>query len=147
MFRSGRRLFSAASIGLIVVALLHSIGSFAPGPVPPELERVVSEMRASRLPLGFGMQPSMFDIQQSLALTMSVTLLWLGAQNLTSARHDPTGSLVRRLNVISALGVGALIAIYAFYRVPPPLITLAIVEVLFVLALVTSRRSAPDPAG
>ena len=42
MFRSGRRLFSAASIALIVVALLHSIGSFAPGPLPTELERVVS---------------------------------------------------------------------------------------------------------
>jgi hypothetical protein len=147
MFRSGRRLFSTASIALIVVAILHSIGSFAPGPVDPALESLVSEMKAFRLPLGLGMRPSMFDIHQSLALTMSVMLLWLGLQNLTAARSDPTGSFVRLLNVFSVLGVGALVALYAFYRIPPPFISLAVVELLFVLALATSSRSAPAAAG
>ena len=147
MFRSGRRMFSAASIALIVVAVLHSIGSFAPGPVDPALEAIVAEMKAFRLPLGLGMEPSMFDIQQSLALTMGVMLLWLGLQNLMAARMDPTGSFVRLLNVFSMLGVAALVAIYAFYRIPPPFISLAVVELLFVLALATSSRSARVAAG
>ena len=147
MFRSGRRMFSAASIALIVVAILHSIGSFAPGPVNPALEGIVAEMKAFRLPLGLGMQPSMFDIQQSLALTMGIMLLWLGLQNLAVARRDPTGSFIRLLNVFSVLGVGALVAVYAFYRIPPPLITLSVVELLFVLALATSSRPAPVAAG
>ena len=30
MFRRGRRLFSSASIGLVLVAIAHTLGSFAP---------------------------------------------------------------------------------------------------------------------
>jgi hypothetical protein len=145
MFRSGRRLFTFASIALIAVGILHTIGTCAPGPVDPALERLAAEMRAYRLPLGLGMQPSIFDIQQSLSVTMSVTLLWLALQNLVAAGADSTGDVVRRLNILSVMGVGALVAVFAFYRIPPPLVTLAVVEVLFVLALVRSSRVTLSP--
>jgi hypothetical protein len=136
MFRAGRRFFSAASLLLIVVAGLHTLGHFAPQ-TDPALERLMAEMDAFRLPLGMGMTPSIRDIFRSLSLTMSVTLVALGLQNLVvAASRDATARLIRGLTVVDLVAVGALVALYAFYRVPPPLVTLAVVEALFVLSLV-----------
>lgn len=136
MFRAGRRFFSAASLALIVVAALHTLGHFAPN-TDPGLLRVEAEMDAFRLPLGMGMNPSLLDIFSSLSLTMTVTLVALALQNLVvAASRDATARLIRGLTLINLVAVGALVALYAFYRVPPPLVTLAVIEALFVLSLV-----------
>jgi len=136
MFRAGRRLFSAASLALIVVAALHTLGHFAPN-TDLALQRVEAEMGSFRLPLGMGMNPSILDIFKSLSLTMTVTLLALGLQNLVvAASGDVTARLIRRLTLVDLAAVGALVAVCAFHRVPPPLVTLAAVEALFVLSLV-----------
>lgn len=139
MFRRGRRLFSGASIGLIVVAILHTLGNFAKRPPDPAQDALEQAMRSYRFALGFW-KPSADDILRSLSLTMSVLLLCLGAANLAVAgARDASDALVRRLGFVSALGVGALVALYALYRVPPPFLTLGVVEILFVSSLV--RRS------
>jgi hypothetical protein len=135
MFRAGRRFFSAASLALIVVAGLHTLGHFAPN-ADPALQRVEAEMDSFRLPLGMGMNPSLLDIFSSLSLTMTVTLVALGLQNLVvAASRDATARLIRGLTLVDLVAVGALVALYAFYRVPPPLVTLAVIEALFVLSL------------
>lgn len=136
MFRAGRRFFSVASLVLIMVAGLHTLGHFTP-PRDPGLQRLMEEMDAFRLPLGMGMTPSVRDIFRSLSLTMTVTFVALGLQNVVvAASRDATARLIRALTVIDLVALGALVALYAFYRVPPPLVTLAVVEALFVLALV-----------
>jgi hypothetical protein len=148
MFRRGRRLFTVASIALIVVACLHAIGHFSPPPSDPAARALLAAMRAYRIPLGLGMQPSILDIQQSLSLTMAITLLWLGLQNLAAAAADgAAGQVVRRLNVISVLGVGTLVGVFGFYRIPPPFTTLAVVEVLFLLALLLPTPGTPGSGG
>jgi len=142
IFKRGNRLFAAGSIGLIITSILHTIGHFAPPPVnDPALAAVDGAMRAFRFDLGFGMHPSIMDVFESLSLTMSITVLFLGIYNLTTlslAGNNPR--LVRRLTLLNVLGVGALVALYAFYRIPPPLICFAIVEILFLLALILPRR-------
>jgi len=141
MFRPGRRLFSAASVGLLVVAGLHTLGHFSPPPDSPGARALMTMMQGYRFPLGLGMEPSAYDITRSLSLTMSLTLFWLAVQNLVVARTpDASDGLVRTLNWVSAVGVGALVALYAAYRVPPPMLTLAAVEVVFALGLLVSRR-------
>lgn len=44
MFRRGRRAFSAASVGLLLVAILHTFGSLAPPPADAALLAVKKAM-------------------------------------------------------------------------------------------------------
>jgi hypothetical protein len=74
-FAAGRRLFSSASIATIVVAILHTIGHFAPSPNDERYTVLERTMRDYRIPLGLGMEPSIHDIFRSLSLTMSVAIL------------------------------------------------------------------------
>ena len=143
MFRRGRRLFAIASLSLVLAALLHTLGQLLPRPADPALMSAVAAMRGYTFDVGLGMSPSLWDIQRSLTFTMSVLLLSVAALNLALAKAPevPTG-LLRRCAGISALGVCALVAIYAWYRVPPPLLTLAPVAALFVAAwLAAPKRS------
>ncbi len=81
------------------------------------------------------MTPSILDIYRNLSLTMSVTLVGLGLQNLLVARHpSAVPLLIRRLAGSSALIVAVLVGLEAFYRVSPPLVLLVVVGVLFLLA-------------
>ena len=134
VFRRGRRLFTIASLALIVTAGLHSVGHFAPIPPNTSLQMITEEMAAVRLPLGMGMAPSMLGIFLALSLTMGVTLLWLALQNLAAAAGEDS-RVVRRQTWISVLCCGVLVWVYWHYRIPPPFVSLATVEVLFVGAL------------
>ncbi len=143
MFRRGRRLFSVASICLILVAIAHTLGHFQPQPQDAAAINLTATMQSYKLNLGLGMSPSMLDITRSLSLLMSVTLIFLGLQNLLVAKLDESGKLIRPLTILNIIEVGALVAIFWFYRIPPPLFTLAIVEILFILAiLIPGQRSS-----
>ena len=81
MFRKGHRLFSVASIGLILVAVLRVIAHFAAPPDDLVMSALLTAMQAYRFDLGLG-NPSMLDIFESLSLTMAILLLWVGLTNL-----------------------------------------------------------------
>jgi hypothetical protein len=143
MFRPDRRLFSIASIGLIVVALLHGIGQFAPAPADPALATVLDAMRDYRFDFRlFAMKPTFHDIHDSLSLFMSLALLGWGAQNLLIARTDgPEARVVRAAARASALTFGAVVAMFLVLRIAPPFVTLLVVEILFVLAVFRLRKA------
>jgi hypothetical protein len=133
----GRRLYLAGSIALILVAGLHTWGQLAPPPADQALATVTGMMRGVRLDMGLGMHPSVYEIFRSLAFTMSVTLVVMGVFGVIIARaEDSSGRLLRRAILTSTIAVGVLVVLYAVYRIPPPLITLAVVELLFLTALV-----------
>jgi hypothetical protein len=145
MFRPGRRLFSIAAILLIVVAGLHTLGHFSPPPEDPALREVESAMRGYRLALPLGMNPSVHDVLGSLSLTMTITLLLVGALDLLVARSEAPS--LRPFIFANVVGVGALVVLYGYYRISPPLVTLALVWVLFVLAWVLSERRPGSSGG
>src|SRR5262245_59566883 len=92
MFRRNRRLFSAASIAVILVAIAHTAGHLAPPPAiesDPEFARLLMAIDGYRAPLGMGMSPSFHDIHNGLVFTMTVLLLSLGVLGLVFA-SDPT---------------------------------------------------------
>ena len=141
MFRKGHRLFSVASIGLILVAVLHAIGHFSPPPDDLVMSALLTAMQSYRFDLGLG-NPSMLEIFESLSLTMAILLLWAGLTNLLIARY--TGlrdKLMRRVCTLNVFGVGSLVALFSIYQVLPPAITLGIVEILFIIARIRLRRS------
>lgn len=144
IFKRGNRLFASGSILLILVAALHSIGHFAPPPAgDAKLAAAIDAMRGYQFDIGFGMLPSFMDVFESISLTMSIMILFVAWLNLTvlSVAGD-NARLVRRLTVLNAIGSGALVVLYAYYRVPPPLISFAVVEVIFILALIVPDTSS-----
>jgi hypothetical protein len=147
IFKRGNRLFAFGSIGLIVASILHTIGHFAPTGNDPALITVDGAMRAYRFDMGLGMHPSIMDVLDSMSLTMTITVLFLGLYNLmTLALAGNNAKLVRRLIALNVLGTGAIVALYAFYRIPPPLICFAVAEILFLLALIPPREHGKKAA-
>ncbi|HKQ72174.1 MAG TPA: hypothetical protein VJ810_00505 [Blastocatellia bacterium] len=143
MFRRGRRLFSVASILLILTAVAHTLGQFQPEPQTPEFANLKSTMAAYTFDMGMGMKPSVHAIFDSLSFTMSIMLFLLGLQNLLVAMVDESGKMIRRFALVNIIGVGALIALYWNYQIPPPLISFVIVEIVFLLAIfIPNRRQA-----
>jgi hypothetical protein len=142
IFKPGNRLFAAGSIGIVLVALLHTLGHFAPPPKDDAaLEGVMAAMRNYQFDLGLNMKPNMMDIFESLSLTMSVTVIFLGVQNLAAlASAGDNLKLVRRLNWLSLIGIGALVVLYAVYRVLPPLFSFAVVEIILIFALLLPHK-------
>ena len=142
MFRRGRRLFSIASILLILTAVAHTLGHFQPEPRTPEFANLKSTMQAYQIDM-MGMKPSAYGVLESLSLTLTIMLLMLGLQNLLVAIVDESGKMIRRFTLVNIIGVGALVALYWFYRIPPPLISFVIVEIVFLLAiLIPDRKQA-----
>src|SRR5262245_33182978 len=142
MFRRGRRLFSIASILLILTAAVHTLAQFGPEPQTPEFANLKSTMQAYQIDM-MGMKPSAYGMLQSLSLTMTVMLLMLGLQNLLVAVVDESGKMIRRFALVNIIGVAALVALYWYYRIPPPLVSFAIVEIAFLLAvLIPDRKRA-----
>jgi hypothetical protein len=56
---------------------------------------------------------------------------------------DESGKMIRRFALVNIIGVGALIALYWNYQIPPPLISFVIVEIVFLLSiLIPARKQA-----
>lgn len=147
MFRRGFRLFSSASILLIIIALMHQFGHVNPPPGDPSRDRALEAMEAYRLPMPLGMRPSLRDVLGALSLTMTITFIALGIQNLTVAAADtPERRMVRRLALMSTVTVAALVATYGHYRISPPLVLLSIVCVMFLVAYFRSARAGGTEA-
>jgi hypothetical protein len=74
--------------------------------------------------------------------------LRLALQNLLVAKLDQNGVLVRSFTILNIVSIGVLMAIFWLHHIPPPLVTLAIVELLFVLAImIPNRREEKDEGG
>lgn len=140
MLQRGYRLFAAGAIGLFVIALLHSLGHFSPPPEDAALMAVLQAMSAYQLDMGLA-RPSLMAIYNSFSLGMTLFLLILGSMDLVVLRfaHEAEG-LLRAMKLVNLIGVSALVALFGYYRIPPPLITFAIVDVLFLLSFFFSKR-------
>jgi hypothetical protein len=144
MFAPGRRWFTAGSITLLFVALLHTLGNTL-GTTPTDAEYIAMEasMRDYIVPLGLGMSPSVWDIYRSLVFTMSLCLVGMGLVGLAIASApDVTPRLLSRVAVVFAGASLALTGLYVIYQITPALISLLVVTVLFVVAAVSGRGAA-----
>ena len=123
------------------MAALHAVGHFSGGPPDPAAAALEQTMRGYRFEI-MGMHPSMHDITQSLSLTMTVMLLFAGAIDLALFGAIATNPrAMRRLASTNIIGVAALVAVFAYYRIPPPFVTLAIVGVLFTIGLARTPKA------
>jgi len=143
MFGKGRRLFSIASVGLIVIAIMHTIGHFQPPPGDLVTATLYAAMRSYEVDAGIG-NPSMMNVLESLSLGTGVMLVWAGLFNLAIARYVAVGDrLIRTVCTLNVIATWTLVAGYLYYEVPPPAISLAIVATLFTVARFRVRLSHP----
>lgn len=154
ILQRGMRLFVGASIGLLLIAAAHTAGHFKEGESTADVAAAEAAMRAGRLDVGMGMRPSVLDVFQSVLLTMSLPLVALAAANLVAvAASSRPDELIMPLASVSALVCLALAALYARYRVTPPLLTFAVLTPLFAAAALRgrsqqrSRRGLRPPGG
>lgn len=143
MFRKGRRLFSAAAISLIVIAVMHTIGNAVPPEPGSEIAALDVTMHATRVDLGAGMKPSMGDIMEALSLSMTISLLGLAALMLAIASAG-SARMVRIAKVISTAVVGAMVVLFGVLQILPPLLMLFLSEMILVAAI---AGGTPDDAG
>jgi hypothetical protein len=142
MFPRGRRWLVVASWTTVFVALLHTIGNTLSAPPPGEayatLERT---MRDYHLPLGLGMVPSMWDINQSLVFTMSVCLAAMGALGIVAGVSGDAGPVLRRRVAISlTIASAALTLLYLWYQITPAFVSLVVMTLLWVVAVFEAGR-------
>jgi hypothetical protein len=126
-------MFSTASLLLILVAGLHSLGGFAP-PRDAADAGLRQTMSNHTFDPGLGMRPSARGVFLSIWFTMSILLALWGVMNLCAARLA-SQQLVRCYALLSSTFCLALVALYWHYQLPPPLLSLAVVGVLFLLSL------------
>ncbi|MBM3728717.1 MAG: hypothetical protein FJW40_25235 [Acidobacteria bacterium] len=123
VFARGRRAFSIAAILMILTAVAHTMGSIAP-PGDPEHVALVKGMSALRIPVGLGMEPSLFDIYLDLTFTMSVCLAGLGLLNLVLAGSEGTPAVVlRRVSWVNLAWMAALVVLAVVFHIAPMLIS------------------------
>ena len=138
----GKRLFLAAGWGLLAVAALHTVGNWEAitgASSDPKTQPAVIAM-TSVVFEGMGMRFSMIDVVRSLNASFGWLLAMAGVLDLFAVRlAADKGRAIRELATVSMVGVGAMVVLFAWLQIPPPLLTLAVVWVLFALALLAGR--------
>jgi len=132
----GRRTFIVASVFLVLMGVMHGIAQLTSRATRPEGIAIEAAMRGYHVSLGFGMSPSLLDLSDNLGFSVTIALLWLGAMGLVVATADPSARVLRRTTIVNLVGGAALAVSQAHYRVAPPLVLLALIELLFVVSLI-----------
>lgn len=133
--KTQRKLLLTAGVLMLLTAVVHTIGNFAPVTDPSQIA-LENTMAAFHFPLGLGMNPSMHDVLMLLVLVMTVTFAGFGILNIAVASTETPVPLLRRILFINIAWVAAFIAVSAFYQVPPPLISGVVIELPLLAALV-----------
>ena len=143
IFTRGRRLFTTACLAVILVAIAHTAAHLAPNPAlaaDPAYTKLVAAIDDYHAPLGMGMSPSFHDIHKSLVFTMTVSLVSLGILGLAfAADRCVTSRELTKLAAITAATAAFMTGVYWVYHVPPPLVSLAVVTLLFAGSIRTTR--------
>lgn len=132
--------FVTASVLMLFTAVAHSIGHFSALPDDPATRALVAALKGYTLDLGMGMTPSQWDVLNSLSLTMTVSLMWLGIVGLVVAFSDMGRRTVQRVTAVYILANGALVGLNYYYQVPPPLVSLGVVELVLLVAFLRAPR-------
>ena len=143
IFSKGRRSLTVASIATLVVSAAHTIGTFLPPPADdPALLAVVEAARGHHMAMGLGMAPSVWAIQQALSVTMSLFLIAIAVFGLSFAGdRDASPRTLSRIAVISTGTMAALTVTYAVFQIPPPLVSMAVLAILYLVASLRTLRA------
>lgn len=143
IFSKGRRSLTVAAIATLLVAALHTIGTLAPPPAADAaMLAMIEAMRGYQIPLGLGMAPSMWDVEQGLALTITFFLIAFAVLGLSFAGdRDAAPRTLSRIAMISTATMATLTVVNAVLRVPPALVSFALLAILYLVAALRTLRA------
>lgn len=143
IFSKGRRSLTVAAIATLLVAAAHTVATFAPPPAnDAAMLAVIAAMQGYQMPMGLGMAPTVWDVQMALSVTMSLFLIAFAVLGLSFAGdRDAAPRTLSRIAMISAGTMAALTVVYAVFRIPPPLVTIAILAILYLVAALRTLRA------
>lgn len=138
IFTRGRRLFATASLLTIAFAAVHTYSTSRP--IPQDFDGLVQGMQNAQIDMGMGMAPSVWDIDRTLAYTMSITLATMGLLGLVLAgTSEATSRVLSRTAAVMTAGCIVLTALHWIYKVPPPLISFGVLTLCWGMAQRTTR--------
>lgn len=143
IFSKGRRTLTIASIATLVVAAINTVRIF----IPPHANDVallalMKAARGYRLNLGLGMSPSIWDVQQALSVTTSLLLIAIAVFGLSFAGdRDAAPRTMSRIAVIATGTMAALTVAFAVFQVAPPLVSMAVLAILYLVASLRTLRA------
>jgi len=143
IFSKGRRTLTIASIATLVVAAINTVGVFIPPPANDlALLALMKAARSYRLDLGLGMSPSIWDVQQALSVTTSLLLIAIAVFGLSFAGdRDAAPRTMSRIAVIATGTMAALTVAYAVFQIAPPLVSMAVLAILYLVASLRTLRA------
>jgi hypothetical protein len=147
-FRRGRRLLTAGSIGLVLVAAMHTMAHFSPLPDDPALKAVMTSMSETKIEMGFPVAPSIGEVLAAESLSMAFLMVTLALVTFAVAgcpEADPR--LLRTLAALNTVCMAALAVVHYMHSYPPPVILFGAVGLLFLGATVLPPPHDPAAAG
>lgn len=140
IWQRGHRLFTAASILMLLTAVFHTLAQFSP-PDDAAETTMVAAMQSYRIDLGLGMRPSFFAIFRALTFTMTVTFVGIALINLILAgSSELSDRLLRRIVWLNAMWVAAFTALAIGYRVLPPMVSGLAILICLLASLALNRK-------
>ena len=144
MFKKGNRLFSAATLTLLLVAGLHTLGIFRQ-PAAGEEAHLIESMKNYGFQ-GMGMNWNIHDVLISVLLTMTVLMVFMATVNFYILYVIPSSVVRRHVCLIEAIFMWILAVLYAIFQVPPPFVSFVLLGILFTASYAVSKKSGETPS-
>lgn len=138
MFKKGNRLYSISTWMILVIAGLHTVGVLRK-PMAPEEMKVIATMKSQQFQ-AIGLEWSIHDVLISIALTMSVLMIFMVVANFFVLYSIPNSVARRRWSLVNASFMWALAALYGVFQVPPPFLSFMILGIMFTVVFVRLGR-------
>ena len=136
----GRRLFTAGAVWLLLLGLVHSLSLFGKPAPANDTERQLLDLMSNYKFNVMGSMRSMDNFLRGFSISFMLAALVMGVLGLALCRER--ASLLKRVALINALWLAAMIAVSLHYFFVVPTAFLASALLIFALAWLT----LPSPA-
>ena len=148
LFRRPYLAFTVASLLTVLVAVLHTLGLTGKPPDATWADAYDSMRQASVAAGPF--EFTLYEVLESVWIQVGVLLVLLALSNLVTlvaAPEDARRSVVRALSALHGAFYILLAAFFWYYRIPPPLLSFALLAVAFGVAWLAAGRSSSTVSG
>jgi hypothetical protein len=139
--QKGHRLFTAASLMAIVIAFAHT-SALLNIPEDDSWTAAFDVMKTASVAPD-APKPNLLDVMLGLWLQVGALLLLLGLKNMALLAVVPiesSGRVIRVMSLVDGIVCAVMAILFVFVFIPPPLISFAILAVMFLLTAIRGTK-------